>query len=104
MKHVQTFENFLNEAYKRIPSDMKISGKFEITINGKTHTTKIAGFEREDDSNDSLYLMDEDPLKNEHGSFIVKNADMPNLSKGKVVNGVCSKHNTPVTLKRIGNL
>jgi len=104
MKHIKTFESFLNEAYKRPASDMKISGKFEISIDGKTHTTKIAGFEREGDDTDSLYLMDEDPLKNEHGSFIVKNADMPNLSKGKVVNGVCSKHNTPVTLKRIGNL
>jgi len=104
MKHIKTFESFLNEAYKRPASDMKISGKFEISIDGKTHTTKIAGFEREGDDTDSLYLMDEDPLKVKHGSFIVKNSDMPKLSKGTTIKGKCTKHGEPVTLKRIGDL
>lgn len=103
-KNVQTFEEFLNESYKQIPYNMKISGKFEITINGNAFSTSIAGFERQSDDSDSLYLMDNDPLKAEHGSFIVKNSDMPKLQKGTVVKGVCSKHNTPVTLKRIGDL
>ena len=104
MKHIQDFESFLNEAYKQIPGDMKISGKFEISIDGKKYFTKVAGFEREGDDTDSLYLMDEDPLKVEHGSFIVKNSDMPKLSKGIEVKGKCTKHGTSAKLKRIGDL
>jgi hypothetical protein len=104
MKHIHTFESFLNESYKRPASDMKISGKFEITIKGDKYTTNIAGFEREGDDTDALYLMDEDPLKVKHGSFIIKNSDMPKLSKGSVIKGKCSKHGEPVTLKRIGDL
>lgn len=104
MKHIQSFENFLNEAYRQVPSNAKISGEYEISIDGKMVVTKVAGFEREGDDTDSLYLMDDDPLKAEHGSFIVKNSDMMKLSKGTVVNAVCSKHNTPATLKRIGDI
>jgi len=48
--------------------------------------------------------MDDDPLKAEHGSFIVKNSDMIKLSKGATVNAVCSKHNKPAKIKRIGDL
>jgi hypothetical protein len=104
MKHVKLYEDFIAEAYKQVPYNMKISGKFEITIKGKTVETLIAGFERENDDSDSLYLMDNDPLKDEHGSFIVKNSDMPKLSKGLPVNGKCTKHGTPVKLKRIGDV
>lgn len=104
MRHIKTFENFLNEAYKQVPYNVKISGQYEITINSKVVKTSIAGFERENDDSDSLYLMDNDPLKAEHGSFIVKNSDMPKLEKGKVVNAVCSKHGIQATLKRIGDL
>ena len=104
MKHIQTFSSFLNEAYKQIPYNVKISGEYEITINSKIVTTKVAGFERENDDSDSLYLMDNDPLKAEHGSFIVKNSDMPKLQKGTSVKAVCSKHGAPATLKRIGDL
>ena len=104
MKSIHTFEEFLNEAYKAIPYNVKISGKYEIAINGKTVNTSVAGFERESDDSDSLYLMDSDPLKAEHGSFIVKNSDMPKLQKGTLVKAVCSKHSTPATLKRIGDL
>lgn len=104
MKRLHTFESFLNEAYKAIPYNVKISGEYEITVNGKTVVTKVAGFERENDDSDSLYLMDNDPLKAEHGGFIVKNSDMPKLQKETVVKAVCSKHNTPVMLKRIGDL
>ena len=104
MKHIRTFENFIAEAYKAIPYNVKISGKYEITINGKTVNTSVAGFERESDDSDSLYLMDNDPLKAEHGSFIVKNSDMPKLQKGTVVNAMCSKHSIPAKIKRIGDL
>jgi len=47
---------------------------------------RVAGFERHDDSNDSLYLMDDDKSKPIFGSFIVKNSDMPKLQKGIIVN------------------
>ena len=99
-----TIYESLDEAYKQVPYNVKISGQYEISINSKVVKTSIAGFERENDDSDSLYLMDNDPLKAEHGSFIVKNSDMPKLEKGTVVNAVCSKHSTPATLKRIGDL
>jgi len=104
MKYIHTFESFLNEAYKTISYNTKISGKFEVTIDGKKYETQVAGFEREGDDTDSLYLMDEDPLKAEHGGFIVKNSDMSKLSKGAIVKGNCSKHGKVVSLKRIGDL
>jgi hypothetical protein len=104
MKHIKTFENFLNEAYKQIAYNVKIAGEYVITINSKIVTTKVAGFERESDDSDLLYLMDSDPLKAEHGGFIVKNSDMPKLAKGTSVKAVCSKHGAPATLKRIGDL
>lgn len=104
MKHIHTFSSFLGEAYKQIPYNVKISGEYEITINSKIITTKVAGFERENDDSDLLYLMDNDPLKAEHGSFIVKNSDMPKLQKGTLVKAMCSKHGIPATLKRIGDL
>ena len=104
MKHIHTFENFINEAYKQIPYNVKIAGDYEITINSKIVTTKVAGFERESDDSDLLYLMDNDPLKAEHGGFIVKNSDMPKLQKGTLVNAMCSKHGIPAKIKRIGDL
>ena len=89
MKHVQTFENFLNEAYKRIPSDMKISGKFEITINGKTHTTKIAGFERVKYIDKILYLYNihnpiSDHMKNQQLQWDINN-EINNKKKFKIL-------------------
>jgi hypothetical protein len=104
MKHINTFESFINEAYRQVPYNAKISGKYEITIDGKNLVTNVAGFERQNDDSDSLYFMDDDPLKAEHGSFIVKNSDMIKLSKGATVNAVCSKHNKPAKIKRIGDL
>lgn len=104
MKHLHTFKDFINEAYKQVPYNVKIAGEYEITINGLNFITRVAGFERQNDDSDVLYLMDNDMLKAEHGGFIVKNSDMPKLQKGTVVKAVCSKHNTPVMLKRIGDL
>ena len=104
MKHLHTFESFMNEAYKPIPATMKISGKFVVTIGGQKFDTKVAGFERENDNSDALYLMDEDPLKAKHGSFIVMNSDMPKLSKGQEVNAVTTKDGQKVKLKRVDDL
>jgi hypothetical protein len=44
MKHIHTFENFVTEAYKNIPYNVKIAGKYEITIDSKIETTSVAGF------------------------------------------------------------
>jgi hypothetical protein len=100
------FESFLNEAYKPVPPTMKISGKFTIKVgNDNPFEMLIAGFERNDDTTDSLYFMDTDDDKRiKWGSFVVKNADMPKLSKGQEVKATTSKGNLPVKLKRIGDL
>jgi len=92
----------LKEAYKRPES--KVAGKYEIII-GKDPvvTTKIAGFEREGDSTDSLYLMDDDTLKPRVGTFIVKNSDMPKLEKGTQIKCKTSK-GEDAKIKRIGDL
>ena len=104
MKHLKTFESFLNEAYKPIPYNVKISGKYEITVDGKTETTLVAGFERQDSDNDSLYLMDSDPLRSTIGSLIVKNSDMFKLEKGTKVNATTTKGGKSVNIKRVGDL
>jgi hypothetical protein len=104
MKHIRTFENFLNEAYRNIPGNVKISGQYEITIGSKIETTQVAGFERQDDDNDSLYFMDEDPLRDTLGSLIVKNSDMFKLERGTVIKAKTTKDNKEVKIKRIGDL
>jgi len=104
MKHLHTFESFLNEAYRNIPGNMKISGKFSITVGNDSFETLIAGFERDGDDTDSLYLMDEDEARVKYGSFIVKNSDMPKLSKGQEVMGITTIGNKQAKLKRIEDL
>jgi len=104
MKHLHTFESFLNEAYRNIPGNMKIAGKFSITVGNDSFETLIAGFERDGDDTDSLYLMDEDEARVKYGSFIVKNSDMPKLSKGQEVMGITTIGNKQAKLKRIGDL
>ena len=106
MRHNKTFESFLNEGYKQIPRTMKIAGKYEVLVDRYptvSKTISIAGFERQDDSNDSLYLMDDEDLKPFVGSFIVKNSDMPNLSKGKEVTCTTST-GKDAKIKRVGDL
>jgi len=102
MKHIKLFEDFINEAYKR--PETKVAGKYEITI-GKNSaiTTNIAGFERDGDTTDSLYLMDDDKLKETVGSFIVKNSDMTKLEKGVTVKAKTAK-GEDAKIKRIGDL
>ena len=104
MKHIPTFDQFITEAYKSIPYNVKIAGKYEVMIDGKKENTTVAGFERQNDDSDSLYLMDSDPLKPTIGGFIVKNSDMFKLEKGTTVKAVTSKSNQDVKIKRIGNL
>lgn len=94
----------VSESYKNIPYNVKIAGEYEIMINGKKEFTRVAGFERQNDDSDSLYLMDEDPLKKSLGSFIVKNKDMFKLEKGTTVKAVTTKTSEDIKIKRIGNL
>lgn len=94
----------VSESYKNIPYNVKIAGEYEIMINGKKEFTRVAGFERLNDDSDMLYLMDEDPLKNSLGSFIVKNKDMFKLEKGTTVKAVTTKTHEDIKIKRIGNL
>lgn len=106
MKHIKLFEDFVSEAYKNIPYDMKIAGVYEVVV-GKTSATKVnvrvAGFERENDDSDSLYLMDGDEFKEKFGTFIVKNSDMPKLQKGTKVKATTSNGEDAI-IKRIGDL
>ena len=32
MKHIKTYESFLNEAYKAIPYNVKIAGKYKVLV------------------------------------------------------------------------
>lgn len=93
---------FEHKNYKRPTS--KVSGKYEIEINGKTEKTDIAGFERHGDDTDSLYFMNSDKLKNEFGSIIIQNKDIHKLERGAKISGKTSKGNLDVKLKRIGDL
>ena len=94
----------VNEGYRSIPGNVKIAGKYEIKIGSKTETTLVAGFERANDDSDSLYFMDDDKLRDEIGSLLVKNSDMFKLEKGKAVKATTTKNVKDVTIKRIGDL
>jgi hypothetical protein len=104
MKNIKSFEDFLNETYRAVPGTVKIAGQYEITIGSKIETTRVAGFERQDDDSDSLYFMDEDPLRDTLGSLIVKNSDMFKLEKGAAVKAKGTKDGKEVKIKRIGDL
>ena len=104
MKHIHTFNAFLNESYKRVPGNVKIAGQYEISIGSSTSVTRVAGFERQNDDSDSLYFMDEDPLRDTVGTLIVKNVDMFKLEKGTLVKAVSSKSGKEVKIKRVGDL
>lgn len=110
MKHIQDFENFLNEygsfhkRYRSIGSTTKIAGKYVGIYNNKEYQFQIAGFEREDDENDSLYFLDSEPLKKDWGTITVPNEDMVQLSKGQLVRrATIKKTGETVWLRRIGD-
>jgi hypothetical protein len=101
MKHLHTFESFINEAYKQVPYNKKVTGKYEVTCGSKKSTVEVAGFEREGDDTDSLYLMDSDPLKAEWGGLIVKNSDTPKLEKGGIIQATISKTKETCKIRQI---
>jgi hypothetical protein len=105
-KHNDMVTVQINESYKQIPYNMKIAGKYNVLVDRYptiSKTIDIAGFERQDDENDSLYLMDDEDLKPIVGSFIVKNSDMPKLSKGQEISCTTST-GKDAKIKRIGDL
>jgi hypothetical protein len=107
MKNIPTFENFITESYKRVSSTTKIAGKYKVLV-GKyptvSATVTVAGFERQSDDSDSLYLDDSDEFKPMFGGFIVKNSDMKKLEKGIEVIATLSNDGTNAKIKRIGDL
>ena len=107
MKKLPTFEEFINESYKRPSATTKIAGEYRISW-GKYPAldaiVRVAGFERQDDDSDSLYLMDDDPQKPKIGSIIVKNKDMNKLEKSIEVKAKTSIGDQDAIIRRIGDL
>ena len=101
MKHIHTFEQFVNEAYKQVPYNKKVAGKYEVTCGSKKTEVEVAGFEREGDDTDSLYLMDSDVMKSEWGGLIVKNSDTPKLEKGGIIQATISKTKETCKIRQI---
>lgn len=104
MKHIKLYEEFTEESYKTVGSSVKIAGVYQIETDSETQQARVAGFERQDASNDSLYLMDGDPARETIGSFIVKNSDMFKLQKGTRVNATSTKTGKAIKIKRISDL
>ena len=100
-------ESVVKESYKQIPYNVKVAGKYEVLVGRYptvSATVTVAGFERQNDDSDSLYLDDSDEFKPMFGGFIVKNSDMKKLEKGITVNAVTSKDNKDAKITRIGDL
>lgn len=104
MKHIQTFEAFINEAYKQVPYNKKVTGTYEVTCGSKKYEVRVAGFERENDDSDALYLMDDDAMKSDWGGILVKNAIMPKLERGGVHNAIISKTKETCKIRRIADI
>lgn len=96
-------ESNTNEAYKQVPYNVKIAGVYKVDIDDAECTVRVAGFERQGDDTDALYLMDSDPYKSLLGSLIVKNKDMFSLPKGKTIKAH-STTNNDVTITRLRDL
>jgi hypothetical protein len=103
MKHIKLFEQFVNEAYKPVPYNVKIAGVYKVDDGDAKFIVKVAGFERQGDDTDALYLMDSDPHKAALGSIIVKNKQMMTLSKGKSVYAQTTTGND-VKIERVSDL
>lgn len=105
-KVVQILSESVKESYKSIPHNIKIAGKYDVSV-GKYPTKQarvtIAGFERHGDDTDALYLDDSDSHKSLFGSFIVKNSDMFKLEKGKHITCKTSK-GEDAEITRVGDL
>lgn len=101
MKHIHTFKSFLSEAYTPVAYNKKVTGVYEVTCGSKKTEVKVAGFEREGDDTDSLYLMDSDPMKPEWGGLIVKNSDTHKLEKGGIIQATISKTKEACKIRQI---
>ena len=107
LKQIPTFEDFVNESYKRPSPTTKIAGEYRVTWGrypSLDAMVSVAGFERENDDSDSLYLMDDDDYKPLIGSLIVKNKDMSKLEKGIEVKAKTTIGDHDAIIRRIGDL
>lgn len=84
----ETFE-FAQGGYTR-PTG-KVSGIYDFAVKDGITNLKVVGFERQNDTEDSLYFDDsEKSSKTKFGSILVKNNAMSKLTKGKTVMAVSS--------------
>jgi hypothetical protein len=64
----------------------KVSGIYEFAVKGGITELKVVGFERQNDTQDSLYFDDsEKAAKTKFGSILVKNNAMSKITKGNTV-------------------
>jgi len=69
----------------------KVSGIYEFAVKGGITELKVVGFERQNDTQDSLYFDDsEKAAKTKFGSILVKNNAMSKITKGNTVMAVSS--------------
>jgi hypothetical protein len=68
-----------------------VSGIYEFAVKGGITELKVVGFERQNDTQDSLYFDDsEKAAKTKFGSILVKNNAMSKITKGNTVMAVSS--------------
>ena len=93
--------NKVNKTYKRAPYDKKVTGVYEVLCGSKRAKVSVAGFEREGDDTDLLYLMDDDAMKPEWGGFIVNNSILPKLERGGIHKAETSKTKESCKIRQI---
>jgi hypothetical protein len=90
-------DDFAKGGYTEPSYDLPIRGKYKfVTKDGKEFILNVTRYERENDTEDSLVIsQDQDKLRDEFGSIIIKNSAWRNLTKlGKTVMARASKGST----------
>lgn len=90
-------DDFAKGGYTEPSYDLPIRGKYKfVTKDGKEFILNVTRYERENDTEDSLVIsQDQDKLRDELGSIIIKNSAWRNLTKlGKTVMARASKGST----------
>jgi hypothetical protein len=90
-------DDFAKGGYTEPSYDLPIRGKYKfVTKAGKEFILNVTRYERENDTEDSLVIsQDQDELRDELGSIIIKNSAWRNLTKlGKTIMARASKGST----------
>jgi hypothetical protein len=90
-------DDFAKGGYTEPSYDLPIRGKYKfVTKDGKEFILNVTRYERENDTEDSLVIsQDQDELRDELGSIIIKNSAWRNLTKlGKTIMARASKGST----------